>query len=127
MEDWLPHHRGFHKECPKCEGTFIGRKNKIYCSDACKNLVNNELAAEKRLKERDLVGAIIKNERILESVMFECEIGQELTVPVWELTEKGFDSTAPMKRSNREGQLWFVIGSYRFYKQSNDYVRILKQ
>ncbi len=69
IDTWLPHRRGFQKICPVCHEEFIDRKNKVFCTNACKNRYHNDANAEQRAHERDISGLLIKNERVLRELM----------------------------------------------------------
>lgn len=111
MNDWLPHQGGFRKECPECEGVFIGRKNKIYCSDPCKARHNNDLAALKKAAENRNTASLLKNIEILTEAMTYCT-GERITVPMDTVLSKGFDPHAPNTRVSRGDDTWFRFGDH---------------
>ena len=47
--DFVASKNGFYHQCHRtsCRETFFGRKNRKYCSSACKNRVNNDLQANR--------------------------------------------------------------------------------
>lgn len=53
------------KKCPTCFETVIGRTDKIFCSDQCRNAFNN---SKKRLSEKNIIQInkiLRKNRKIL--------------------------------------------------------------
>lgn len=118
MNDWIPHHRGFQKECPVCDALFIGRKNKIYCSDICKARYHNDLLAQRRSEENRHTSSLLKNIQILqEAMMYTTE--NVITVPMNTLKSKGFDSKAPTKRAVKDDQNWRIYGDYQIHINEN--------
>lgn len=54
------------KQCKNCKANFIGRRNKKYCSNKCKNDLNNNNAYEFRSVSRPVLSIIEKNWKILD-------------------------------------------------------------
>jgi predicted nucleic acid-binding Zn ribbon protein len=75
------------KLCPECSFEIIGRKDKRFCSDQCRNTFNNRLNkdANKHIRRINLI--LRKNRRILNAIMNEGhpEIQRKA------LLDKGFD------------------------------------
>lgn len=56
------------KTCPECNETIVGRTDKIYCSDSCRNNCNNQ--KKQQSKELTIISAILKkNRQILEELI----------------------------------------------------------
>ncbi len=51
--------------CPECGQKIIGRTDKKYCSDACRNAYNNRLNADSTNFIRNVNNTLRKNRRIL--------------------------------------------------------------
>lgn len=111
MNDWLPHHGGFQKECPVCDGRFIGRKNKIYCSDACKARYHNDLHAQRRLEQARHTSSLMRNIEILKEAL-SYTTKETITIPMQTLLAKGFDSTAPAIRAMNGDVLNLIYGDF---------------
>ncbi len=56
------------KLCPECGDKIIGRADKKFCSDACRNSHNNELNKDSKNLIRNINNRLRKNYRILESL-----------------------------------------------------------
>jgi hypothetical protein len=55
------------KQCIECGDTFVGRVDKKFCSDACRNSFNNRLNSDSSSYMRNVNNVLRKNRRILES------------------------------------------------------------
>lgn len=56
------------KLCPECGEKIIGRSDKRFCSDACRNAHNNLLNKDRKNLIRNVNNRLRKNYRILESL-----------------------------------------------------------
>jgi hypothetical protein len=56
------------KRCPECGDKIIGRSDKKYCSDACRNAHNNALNKDSKNLVRNINNRLRKNHRILEAL-----------------------------------------------------------
>ncbi len=56
------------KACPECGNKIIGRADKKFCSDACRNAHNNDLNKDSKNLVRNINNALRKNYRILETL-----------------------------------------------------------
>jgi len=56
------------KKCPECGEKIIGRADKKFCSDACRNSHNNTLNKDKKNLVRNINNRLRKNYRILETL-----------------------------------------------------------
>jgi len=56
------------KECPECGDKIIGRADKKFCSDACRNAHNNALNKDSKNLIRNINNRLRKNYRILETL-----------------------------------------------------------
>jgi len=53
------------KECPECGNRILGRADKKFCSDACRNTHNNNLNKDQSNLVRNINNRLRKNHRIL--------------------------------------------------------------
>ncbi len=53
------------KECPECGNRILGRADKKFCSDACRNAHNNNLNKDESNLVRNINNRLRKNHRIL--------------------------------------------------------------
>lgn len=57
--------------CPECGDKILGRADKKFCSDACRNAHNNSLNKDNKNLVRNINNRLRKNYRILESLNTE--------------------------------------------------------
>ncbi|MDH5412942.1 MAG: hypothetical protein OEW87_02285 [Flavobacteriaceae bacterium] len=53
------------KSCPECDKKIIGRVDKIFCSDYCRNAYNNKINKDKKNLVRNINNRLRKNYKIL--------------------------------------------------------------
>ncbi|WP_196885680.1 hypothetical protein [Aureivirga sp. CE67] len=75
------------KKCLNCEETFVGRIDKKYCSDYCRNSYNNRLDIEGKKIIRNINNRLRKNYKILS----ELNVSGKTKVSKHKLISKGFD------------------------------------
>ena len=75
------------KKCLECGEKIVGRADKKFCSDACRNSYNNTINKDNKNLIRNTNNRLRKNYRILESLNPE----QKTKVSRVKLIEKGFD------------------------------------
>jgi hypothetical protein len=110
---WKPDINAFIHICPVCHYEHHGRKNKVYCSPACKARFNNDLASERRQRHLAASAGLIRNVEILaEAMSFHRD--EIAVVPMQALLIKGFDPYAPMARVGIEGEVWLRNGDFAF-------------
>lgn len=56
------------RTCPECGDKIIGRADKKFCSDACRNAYNNALNKDNKNLVRNINNRLRKNYRILEKL-----------------------------------------------------------
>jgi endogenous inhibitor of DNA gyrase (YacG/DUF329 family) len=56
------------RSCPECGDKIIGRADKKFCSDACRNAYNNALNKDSKNLVRNINNWLRKNYRILEKL-----------------------------------------------------------
>jgi len=78
------------RKCPECGDRILGRVDKKFCSDACRNAWNNRQNADANSTVRNINNALRKNRRILEDILHGHEDGKA-RVPLKKLSAKGFN------------------------------------
>ena len=73
--------------CPECGDVIVGREDKKFCSDACRNAYNNKINKDSNNYMRNINNRLRKNYRILASLNTE---GKTKTTKS-RLVSKGFD------------------------------------
>lgn len=56
------------KQCPECGQRILGRADKKFCSDQCRNAYNNNLNRDAKNLVRNINNRLRKNYRILEEL-----------------------------------------------------------
>jgi hypothetical protein len=75
------------KNCLECEDKIIGREDKKFCSDGCRNAYNNKMNKDSTNLMRNINNKLRKNYRILSELNLE---GKSKTTRT-KLLSKGFD------------------------------------
>ena len=74
-------------KCIECSESFVGRSDKKFCSDYCRNVYNNKVNKDSKNLIRNINNRLRKNWRILE----ELNPKGKCTVTKKKLDMKGFD------------------------------------
>jgi len=83
------------KKCPECGDRIIGRIDKKFCSDACRNAYNNRINKDSKNLIRNTNNRLRKNYRILE----ELNPNKKTKSSRAKLIEKGFGSISVLFNS----------------------------
>lgn len=75
------------KTCPECNLPIVGRADKVFCSDMCRNQHNNKINSDTTNLMRNINNALRRNRRILESVVHEDRNKSTIS----KLRQRGFD------------------------------------
>ena len=76
-----------HKTCLECGEKIVGREDKKFCSDGCRNAYNNKINKDSTNYMRNINNKLRKNYRILSELNVE---GKTKTTKT-KLLSKGFD------------------------------------
>jgi len=79
-----------YQTCLECGDKILGRSDKKYCGDACRNAHNNKLNADANNLVRNINNALRKNRRILETLLSGHSEGKA-RIPLKKLSAKGFN------------------------------------
>ncbi|MFK7001440.1 hypothetical protein [Flavobacterium oreochromis] len=75
------------KQCLECNENFMGREDKKFCSDACRNAYNNRMNKDSTNLMRNINNKLRKNYRILSELNLEGKTKINRT----KLMSKGFE------------------------------------
>ncbi len=114
-------------ECIVCQEQFLSKKGAKYCSPQCKSLV-----AVQKKSELDMLWtherlSFTNNLRVLKDLVGDKPVGEELSVPLYELTRKHFDFTGlgiMAKFAQKWGE-WKKIGPFAFQVKGDKSVVII--
>ena len=125
LSNWRPDQRGFLKTCPVCADDFIGRKNKRYCTTACKNRYHNDRNAETREQERAISYTLLSNDRILKRLFTDVPEGKTLRVSLKRMKSLGFDVDGPVTEIEGNDKLWYKVGNEHAYRVDHEHQQVI--
>ena len=92
------------KKCRECGSLIIGRIDKRFCSDQCRNTFNNRINGDVTRDIRNINNALRRNRRILMSL----NVDGRTKIPRDTLVAEGFDfSHITSIYTNKEGVKYF--------------------
>jgi hypothetical protein len=112
------------KSCLECGEKIVGREDKKFCSDGCRNAYNNKINKDSTNYMRNINNKLRKNYRILSSLNTE---GKSKTTKS-KLLSKGFDFDffTNILNTGTGNTYYFVYDQgYRFLE--NDYYMLVKR
>lgn len=113
------------KECPECGTKIIGRTDKKFCSDYCRNAYHNKLNKDSKNLIRNINNRLRKNYRILDS--FPLREGKTTTTRT-KLMDKGFDFEFFTNiYTTKKGTAYFFVYDLGYLPLDNDYYMIVKR
>ena len=111
------------KNCPECGNIILGRIDKKFCSDMCRNNYNNKLKAVDVNYVRNINNILKKNRRILEEI---CPEEKQKTTRA-NLQKKGFDFLFfTHQRKTQSGSVYFFVYDYGYLALDNDFFLVVK-
>lgn len=112
-----------HDKCLKCGGKIIGRADKKYCNEACKNAYNNYRNRKKNSLIYRINQKLRKNHRILCHL---CENRTKTKVSKKQLLNKGFNfDVFTYSRPTSIGIVYFIYDkSYIITNTEGEYILI---
>jgi predicted nucleic acid-binding Zn ribbon protein len=112
------------KVCPVCGSAIIGRIDKKFCSDQCRNEFNNNQNRESNAKMRRVNLALKKNRRILE----ELKASGKYTVSRIRLEVRGFDFRyLTSYHTARNGETLFYCYDHGYLNLNKDLVMVVQR
>lgn len=113
------------KKCLECGDRILGRIDKKYCSDHCRNIYNNKLNKDSKNLVRNINNRLRKNYRILDS--FSLTEGKTRTSKT-RLMDKGFDfEYLTNLYTTKKGTTYFFVYDLGYLPLDNDYYMIVKR
>lgn len=109
------------KKCPICGFTIIGRSDKVFCTDLCRNKHNNLIKKNANLLVKEINKTLLKNMLILESFISS---GQQ-NLSKTEFKEKGFNFTYFTNiKPHPDGSQIFYCYKYGYRAVGNDHYEL---
>ncbi|SNY95335.1 DUF2116 family Zn-ribbon domain-containing protein [Flagellimonas pacifica] len=113
------------KHCLECGEKLIGRVDKKYCSDHCRNAYNNKLNKDSKNLVRNINNRLRKNYRILAS--FPLKDGKTTTTKM-RLMDKGFDfEYITNLYTTKKGSTYYFLYDLGYLPLDNDRYMIVKR
>jgi len=111
--------------CPECEFEIIGRIDKKFCSDQCRNTFNNRLKQDANNYIRNINNILRKNRRILS----ELNPKGKSKVTRYKLIEKGFNFDYYTNTySTKTGKTYYYCYEYGYLPIEEDhFFLVMKQ
>jgi predicted nucleic acid-binding Zn ribbon protein len=112
------------KTCPECSEKIIGREDKKFCSDSCRNAYNNKINKDTTNFMRNVNNKLRKNYRILSELNTE---GKSKTTRDRMIT-KGFDFEFFTNiLQTKTGNTYYFLYDQGYRSLDNDYFMLVKK
>ncbi|MGB6269001.1 MAG: hypothetical protein WBF67_08330 [Olleya sp.] len=112
------------KTCPECGDKIIGRIDKKFCSDGCRNAYNNTINKDGKNLIRNINNRLRKNWRILESLNPD----QKTKTTKTKLEAKGFDfNYCTSIYTTKAGTVYFFVYDQGYLPLDNDFYALVKR
>lgn len=113
------------KKCLECGTDIIGRIDKKFCSDGCRNSYHNKFNKDSKNLVRNINNRLRKNYRILDS--FSLREGKARTTRT-RLIDKGFDfEYITNLYTTKKGTTYYFVYDLGYLPLDNDYYMIVKR
>lgn len=113
------------KQCLECKEKIIGRADKKFCSDYCRNAYNNNLNKDSKNLIRNINNRLRKNHRIMES--FPLKDGKAKTTKT-RLLDRGFDfDHFTSLYTTQKGTVYYFVYDLGYLPLDNDFYMIVKR
>ncbi|UOB16088.1 hypothetical protein [Abyssalbus ytuae] len=112
------------KACLECGEKIIGRADKKFCSDHCRNSHNNKINKDSKNLIRNINNRLRKNYRILEELNRE---GKTKTTKI-RLLDKGFDfEYITNTYITQKGSIYYFVYDQGYLPLDNDFYMLVKR
>ncbi len=112
------------KTCLECSEKIVGREDKKFCSDGCRNAYNNKINKDSTNFMRNVNNKLRKNYRILSALNVD---GKSKTTRT-KLLSKGFDFEFFTNILNtKTGNTYYFLYDQGYLALENDYFMLVKK
>ncbi|MFP9112846.1 hypothetical protein ACLI1A_02820 [Flavobacterium sp. RHBU_3] len=112
------------KTCPECGDKIIGREDKKFCSDACRNAWNNKINKDSNNYMRNVNNKLRRNYRIL----CELNVDGKTKTTRSRLDERGFDFNFFTNiLQTKTGNTYFFVYEQGYMPLDNDFYILVKR
>ena len=113
------------KTCEECGTEIMGRADKKFCSDHCRNAYHNNVNKDSKNLIRNINNRLRKNYRVLDS--FPLRDGKTRTTRT-RLIDKGFDfEFITNLYTTKKGSVYYFVYDLGYLPLDNDYYMIVKR
>jgi hypothetical protein len=113
------------QKCLHCGNKITGRTDKKFCNDYCRNAYNNQLKSVGSRVVRNINNALIKNRRILETMLAEEKMVKQ---PKEKFLNHGFNfKYFTHNYTNQKGNVYFFCYEYGYLPLDHDWFLIVKK
>ncbi|MDF1672452.1 MAG: hypothetical protein P1U41_03050 [Vicingaceae bacterium] len=112
------------QKCLECGESFLGRSDKKFCTDYCRNAYNNKINKDSKNLIRNTNNRLRKNWRILE----ELNPKDKCRVTKQKLDVKGFDfNYFTSIYTTKAGTVYYFIYDQGYLPLENDFYALVKR
>ncbi|MAZ27792.1 MAG: hypothetical protein CL868_12045 [Cytophagaceae bacterium] len=112
------------KACPECGDKIIGRADKKFCSDSCRNSHNNRQNRDSKNLMRNINNKLRKNYRILETLNPE----DKTKVIQSKLADAGFDfNYFTSIYTTKKGTVYYFVYDQGYLPLEGDFYALVKR
>lgn len=113
------------KQCLECGNALMGRTDKKFCNDYCRNAYNNKRNKDSSNLMRNINNRLRKNYRVLNSI--NLTDGKAKTTKN-KLMDKGFDfDLITNLYTTKKGTTYYFVYDLGYLPLDNDYYMIVKR
>ena len=113
------------QKCLHCGNKITGRTDKKFCNDYCRNAYNNQLKSADSRVVRNINNALIKNRRILETMLAEEKMVKQ---PKEKFLNHGFNfNYFTHNYTNQKGNVYYFCYEYGYLPLDHDWFLIVKR
>jgi len=112
------------RNCPECSEKIVGREDKKFCSDACRNSYNNKINKDSTNLMRNVNNTLRRNYRILSEINAD---GKTKTTKA-KLAGRGFDfNYFTNLLQTKTGNTYYFVYEQGYMPLENDYYILVKK
>ncbi|UZO81928.1 hypothetical protein NBT05_05545 [Aquimarina sp. ERC-38] len=112
------------RTCPECKREVIGRIDKRFCNDFCRNAYNNKLNRDSKNMIRNVNNHLRKNYRILEDLNPK----EKTKTTKAKLIEHGFDfQYFTSIYTTKAGTVYYFVYNQGYLPLENDFYALVKR
>jgi len=113
------------RNCLACGKILHGRADKKFCNDYCRNAYNNQLKAASSNIVRNINNTLIKNRRILESLLGSEEMSKTTKE---KLLQQGFSfKYLTHSYKNKKGNVYFFCYEFGYLPLEHDWYLVVRR